>query len=536
MAAARGCSLDRSRLAASDRTVASSMPGAGDHRCHPRLALGQRPGLVDHQRVHLLEPLQGLGVLDQHARGRPLADADHDGHGRRQPERAGAGDDQDRHGRDQPIGEGGARPPDRPGDEGQDRDQDHRRDEPSGDHVRQPLDRRPAALGLGDHGHDARQHGVRADLFGPHHQGAGLVHRAADHLRAGLLRDRHGLAGHHGLVHGAAALQHLAIDGHAIAGPHPQAVAGVDGFKRHLLVLAVGPEAARRLRRQIQQRPDRAAGLLARPKLQHLPQQHQHGDHGRRLVVDGNQPLGIPEARREDSRQERRDEAEQVGHADAERYQAEHVQPAAHERPPSPLQQRPARPQDHGRRQQELKPQRRLRGDQCVEPKPRKMGAHFQEDERRRQGGADPEPPGHVREFGVRLALDAGGDRLQSHAADRAVARPLLTDLGVHGAGVDNPRLRRGLPGLLRGGWLWPPASGTAPGRRRTCHGIVPSRSGTWRHAGVMLSPVRVHRHAADGVLHRRPALDAGQRGSTHASRITRRPVTSCPSCPSGRT
>ena len=34
---------------------------------HRRAALGQRAGLVDHQRVDLFEALQRFGVLDQHA-------------------------------------------------------------------------------------------------------------------------------------------------------------------------------------------------------------------------------------------------------------------------------------------------------------------------------------------------------------------------------------------------------------------------------------------------------------------------------------
>src|SRR5262249_32648939 len=56
-----------------------------------RFALGQRPGLVDDQRVDLLKPPERLGVLDQHARLRAPSDADHDRHRRREPERAWAG-------------------------------------------------------------------------------------------------------------------------------------------------------------------------------------------------------------------------------------------------------------------------------------------------------------------------------------------------------------------------------------------------------------------------------------------------------------
>ena len=83
----------------------SSKPGAGTIAVDLRLALGQRARLVDHQRVDLLHPLQRLGVLDQHAGLRAAADADHDRHRRREPERAGAGDDQHADGGDQAEGQ-----------------------------------------------------------------------------------------------------------------------------------------------------------------------------------------------------------------------------------------------------------------------------------------------------------------------------------------------------------------------------------------------------------------------------------------------
>ena len=49
-----------------------------------RLAFGQRSGLVDHQGVDFLHPLQRFGVLDQDAGARAAPDADHDRHRRRQ--------------------------------------------------------------------------------------------------------------------------------------------------------------------------------------------------------------------------------------------------------------------------------------------------------------------------------------------------------------------------------------------------------------------------------------------------------------------
>ena len=64
-------------------------PAAGHDGDQARLALGERSGLVDDQRVDLLEDFQRLGVLDQYARRRPAAGPDHDRHGRGQAEAHG---------------------------------------------------------------------------------------------------------------------------------------------------------------------------------------------------------------------------------------------------------------------------------------------------------------------------------------------------------------------------------------------------------------------------------------------------------------
>ena len=80
MAAASGCSLARSTLAARRRMLASSKPGAATTAVTAGRALGQRAGLVDDERVDLFQPLERLGVLDQHAGLGAAPDADHDRH------------------------------------------------------------------------------------------------------------------------------------------------------------------------------------------------------------------------------------------------------------------------------------------------------------------------------------------------------------------------------------------------------------------------------------------------------------------------
>src|SRR3546814_604850 len=67
------------------------MAGGGDDAGNRGAPFGQRPGLVDDERVDLLHSLQGFGILDEDAEPRAPPDADHDRHRRRQSQCAGAG-------------------------------------------------------------------------------------------------------------------------------------------------------------------------------------------------------------------------------------------------------------------------------------------------------------------------------------------------------------------------------------------------------------------------------------------------------------
>ena len=199
-ASASGCSEARSSAAASPSRLRSSKPGSRLDVGQRRPPLGQRPRLVDHQRVDPGEALQRLGVADEHARPRTAAGGRHDRHRRRQPERAGTGDDQHRDRRHQRIGKRRRRTEQQPADEGEHGDEHHRRHEIGRHAVGQPLDRRPAALRLGDHGDDLSQHGLGAHLLRPHDQAAIAVERAAGQAVARTLVDRQRLPGDHRFV------------------------------------------------------------------------------------------------------------------------------------------------------------------------------------------------------------------------------------------------------------------------------------------------------------------------------------------------
>ena len=161
-----------------------AMAGGGDHPVQGRLAFGQGAGLVDDQGVDLAQVLDRRRIAKEDALRRRLAAGHHDRHRRGEAERTGAGDDEHGHGVDQAPDPARLGAVQAPGEERQDGNGDHADDEPARHLVGHALHRRPAALGLGDHLHDLREHGLRADRLGAHDEGAARVHRRADQLVA----------------------------------------------------------------------------------------------------------------------------------------------------------------------------------------------------------------------------------------------------------------------------------------------------------------------------------------------------------------
>jgi hypothetical protein len=64
------------------QNVGFGQSGGGDNSRHPRLAFGQRAGLVDDQSIDLLHALEGFSRLDEDASASALADRHADRHGR----------------------------------------------------------------------------------------------------------------------------------------------------------------------------------------------------------------------------------------------------------------------------------------------------------------------------------------------------------------------------------------------------------------------------------------------------------------------
>jgi hypothetical protein len=102
--------------------------------------------------------------------------------------------------------------------------------------------------------------------------GAALVHRAANHLVACALADRHRFSGQHGFIDRASPLDDLAVQRDFLARPHAQGGADLHVLEGDLFVRAFRMNDPRGLWRKIEQGADRAARLFARSELKDLPE------------------------------------------------------------------------------------------------------------------------------------------------------------------------------------------------------------------------------------------------------------------------
>jgi len=174
-----------------------------------------------------------------------------------------------------------------------------------------------------------------------------------------------------------AAFGHDAVDRYGVARPHAQAIVDLQGFKRHLFVVAAGRDAPSRFRCEVEQRANGASGPFASTQLQHLADQHEHGDDRGGFVVDREHAV-LAQRFWKRARHEGRREAVEIGGPDAERDQAKHVERAVLQRRPASLKKGKPSPQHDRRGEQELQPDGNLRRDGAVQIEPRNVAAHFQ--------------------------------------------------------------------------------------------------------------------------------------------------------------
>src|SRR5439155_25425994 len=118
---------------------------------------------------------------------------------------------------------------------------------------------------------------------------------------------------------------------------------------------AVLVDAASDLWSEPQQCLERSARSRPRSKLEDLAEEDERNDERRRLEVDGNHSAA-PHCFRKKARGDGRDDTEYVRDTGTESDQREQVEASVHDRRSAALEQRPACPEVHGRRQHQLDP------------------------------------------------------------------------------------------------------------------------------------------------------------------------------------
>ena len=362
---------------------------------------------------------------------------------------------------------------------------------------------RARALCLCHHLHDLREHGLRTNLLGPHHQCAAGIERGADQLVAGGLAHRHRLAGEHGFIHCAVAVDYHAIHRDLLARPHAQPVARMHMGERDVLLAIVVADASCRLRRESEQGLDGGAGFRARLEFQHLTEQRERNDHGRGLEIHGHM-AGYLERRRENSRQHGGHHAVEIGCARAQADQGPHVRAAVLHRLHAAHEERPARPEHHRRREGQFHPGTR-RAQQRIEGAARHGDQGNQNGQRQRP----PETAAEVGKFRVFSFFQFRQHRLQRHAALRAGTGTDLPHFRMHRTGVFRAcrgrflRHWRGRQIALRIGRELRQALGAAEADHLA---LV-------RH---LMRRIRFDCHAANGVTHCRPRTVSSPTRSMH--------------------
>ena len=314
-------------------------------------------------------------------------------------------------------------------------------------------------------------------------------------LRAGLLGRRHRFPGDHRFIDRRLAFDQDAVDRHPFARANADQVADRDGVERYVLVSAVRPHAPRAVGRQRHQRADGAQGRGAGAQFQHLPEQHQHGDHRGGLEIKRDAAVRVAKRRRKQSGRESRHQAVDVSNADAHGDEREHIEMTRAERLDAAHKERPAAPQHHGRRQDELhKVRRAVRQRRKAE-----MPAHLQHCQRQCQRRRNPKASCHVGEFAAVIA--AAGFGLERHAANGACAWPDLADFRMHRAGIDRTLGHRLVPrgGVFSKIFIW--IGGKLAAAAGRAEGVI---------VAVMAVTVRARRRIDRHAAHRIDGAAAG--------------------------
>ena len=320
-----------------------------------RLALGQRAGLVEHDRATRPEPFEGLGVANRTPASAPLpvptmidvGVARPSAHGQAMISTA----DRVEHGQV----ERRMRAERVPDDEREDGQAEHRRHEVAGHDIGQALDRSPRALGFRHEPDDPGEHRVRADPRRPERQGPRGIEGRADHQVVEPLRDRHALAGDHALVDRRGSVNDDAVHGDRFARANADEIADDDRLDRHV-DLGGAPHDPRGPRRKPDQAADGLRGVGLRSRLEEAPEQDERHDRGGRVEVERQLAAIRADPRRpEEARHDHRRDGVAIRRRRPDRNQRVHVGASPAQPMPGAGQKRPSGPELDRRREGQLK-------------------------------------------------------------------------------------------------------------------------------------------------------------------------------------
>src|ERR1700721_3055375 len=127
------------------------------------LAFRKRSSFIDNKGIDFFQNLEGFGILNQNAGAGAAAYTDHNGHGSRESQGAGARDDEDGNGIHESVRDARLRAEEKPREKCDERDRDYDWHKPLRDAICEALDGSAAALRLAAELHDSRQHRFGAD-------------------------------------------------------------------------------------------------------------------------------------------------------------------------------------------------------------------------------------------------------------------------------------------------------------------------------------------------------------------------------------
>ena len=275
---------------------------------------------------------QRLGGLDENAVHRAAPCADHDGRRGRKAERAGAADDE--HGNADGERKLHAVARQKPRARRENGDGDDHGDEHAAHLVGELGDGRFGAGRLVHKAHDLGERRVVADLRRAHFEVAGFVDRCADDGVARLLFDRDALARQRGFIDRGRALEHHAVDRHALARLDDEHIAGLHLGGGDDVLCAVALDG-RGLGRKVHELCDRLGGLALGARLHGLAHGDERQDRAGGLKVQLHH-IGVHRVHIHSSKANADlidgEDAVQNGGAGAERNERIHVRRALDER------------------------------------------------------------------------------------------------------------------------------------------------------------------------------------------------------------